>query len=459
MMPEVSMPSSYDDRLSVKALEYARNGWPVLPVRPSGKKPLTKHGVNDATTNSDTIRGWWEEWPEANIGLAVPREYLVVDIDSEEALQQLKDEDLTLPETTTGRTARGYHFWYATNGAEVKNGVDVFPGVDLRSAGGYVVVPPSVHETGALYEWEVPLTRDMIAPAPQWLLERLRRRSTVEGVDQKSLNVAQVLAGVPEGQRDDALFRLACKLRHAGVPREWGERLVGEAAENCTPPFPQKEAYAKVANAYDRYRPGEGPFVSFGSTLPEQFRPFRELPPIRPEAPELPPNLLPRRLRPWIVDIGERMQVAPEFVAVPTLTALSAVVGQRIGIHPKAHDDWVVVPNLWGGILARPGKLKSPVLAETLKPIRHLEATAHEHHRRRKEEYDVRLDSLKMKEAALKDLLKRAHGGRGKERSPEEFELELVSIRREIGELEGSLVARRYIVNDCVLSASVHDGR
>jgi hypothetical protein len=70
------------------------------------------------------------------------------------------------------------------------------------------------------------------------------------------LDTAEVLAGVPEGQRDVALFRLACKLRAADVPQSAAESLILEAARNCDPPFPEKEALAKVSSAYSRYAAG-----------------------------------------------------------------------------------------------------------------------------------------------------------------------------------------------------------
>jgi hypothetical protein len=69
------------------------------------------------------------------------------------------------------------------------------------------------------------------------------------------LDTAAALAGVPEGERDSTLWRLACKLRRTDVPRDWAERLVVEAAENCDPPFSVDVAREKVARAYRQYEP------------------------------------------------------------------------------------------------------------------------------------------------------------------------------------------------------------
>lgn len=60
-------------------------------------------------------------------------------------------------------------------------------------------------------------------------------------------------------------------------------------------------------------------------------------------------DLLPSTLRPWIQDIAERVQCPPDFPAVGVMISLAAVVGRKIGIRPKRQDDWLEVPNLWGG--------------------------------------------------------------------------------------------------------------
>ena len=92
---------------------------------------------------------------------------------------------------------------------------------------------------------------------------------------------------------------------------------------------------------------------------------------------------LPEALAPWVADIAERMQCPPDFVAVPAMVALGAVLGRKIGIRPQRRTDWTEVPNLWGCIVGRPGAMKSPAMGEALKPLHRLEKDAREANARR----------------------------------------------------------------------------
>lgn len=97
-----------------------------------------------------------------------------------------------------------------------------------------------------------------------------------------------------------------------------------------------------------------------------------------PAVPALDPGLLPDGIRPWIEDVADRMQCPLEYVAVAALVAASSVIGRQLTIRPKQHDDWTVVPNLWGCCVGRPGVLKTPALSEALKPVQAFEKDAAE---------------------------------------------------------------------------------
>jgi hypothetical protein len=92
--------------------------------------------------------------------------------------------------------------------------------------------------------------------------------------------------------------------------------------------------------------------------------------------PPLDPELIPSPFRAWIADTAYRMQCPIDFCAVGAIAILAAVVGAGIGIKPKRKDDWLIVPNLWGGVIGPPSKKKTPALAEMVKALGRLEKLA-----------------------------------------------------------------------------------
>src|SRR5215471_9576486 len=103
--------------------------------------------------------------------------------------------------------------------------------------------------------------------------------------------------------------------------------------------------------------------------------------PLPAELPDVEPfdfDLLPTSLRPWIEDIAERVQCPPDYPAVGAIVSLASVIGRKVAARPKAMDDWYELPNLWGCIVGRPGVLKTPALAEAMRPLHRLEAKARE---------------------------------------------------------------------------------
>lgn len=223
------------------ALSYAAKSLRVLPLKWKDKAPLTKHGVYDASSNPDIIKRWWSDHPQANIGIAIPPGYLVLDLDSQDALHLLKAEDLALPATVCARTGRGWHLWYRCSG-EVRNRVGILPGVDVRAAGGYVVAPPSVHPSGEVYRWKVTLDRSKVAEAPEWLEALLRRRASepARGGTNWGKTIAKT---VPSGRRNQALAEVA-GLLFRKLPAEVAAELAFcWARVKLAPRLPDREVF------------------------------------------------------------------------------------------------------------------------------------------------------------------------------------------------------------------------
>jgi hypothetical protein len=161
-----------DIRPTTAALRYAAAGVPVLPLyeigpdgtcacrqddcRRAGKHPRLPRGVHDASTSVDLVARWWRWWPGANVGAATGHAFDVWDIDRTDAapvLAEYLDVPDRWPMVRTG--GGGTHVFVDTTG--LGNRTRFLPDCDWRGRGGYVVLPPSQHESGRRYRWHTPL--------------------------------------------------------------------------------------------------------------------------------------------------------------------------------------------------------------------------------------------------------------------------------------------------------------
>jgi hypothetical protein len=160
----------------------------------------------------------------------------------------------------------------------------------------------------------------------------------------------------------------------------------------------------------------------------------------------LDPTMIPVPLRRWIVDVSERMQIPPDFAAAGAVVVAGSLIGRKVGILPKRQDDWHVVPNLWGAVVGRPSLLKSPALAEVMKPLGRLVAEAYDEYRQAQRAYETDVMVVEATKAALKDELKKVarETAKGGDRS----KLEEIALRSQETEVPKELVLKRYKTED-----------
>ena len=206
------------------ALEYTARGWPVFPLH--GKDPLRgSHGFYDATTDPNQIRKWWKQNPNRNIGTSIPKSMAVVDVDAKthglETLHNL-EKTLGVPETLTVLTGGGgLHLYFLHPGGQLRQGTSIIgPGIDTRIPGkGYVVLPPSTHSSGQVYEWYDRTAAP--SPMPQWMTERLRpvkvkvrrapKLSRKEADAPRLAGLIETIAEATKGERNSALYWASCR--------------------------------------------------------------------------------------------------------------------------------------------------------------------------------------------------------------------------------------------------------
>lgn len=276
------------------ALAYAARGWRVLPLHTpagdgcscgrvcngsAGKHPRTRGGVKDASTDPETIRGWWLRWPDANVGIATGPEsgLAVVDIDprhdGDATFRQLELKHGNVPDTIeaqTGGGGRHIAFLYPEGRRWRSADSTLGPGVDTKGAGGYVVAPPSLHASGRQYAWDAaghPEELPLAAP-PAWLLDLVDppREPRAAAPATAPLEDAAADAMAPKllrwatrrvrlgRHRNDTGFALAIQARDNGLTLERSRALLAEFAAAVSAlgdhPYTLDEAEKTLASAF-----------------------------------------------------------------------------------------------------------------------------------------------------------------------------------------------------------------
>jgi hypothetical protein len=173
------------------ALDYAgRQRLPVFPCVPGEKLPAFKGSFHHATTNPATIERWWRAKPY-NIGIrtGVPSGVFIVDIDGELGaanLRELRAKHGALPATLISTTGKGWHLWFRAEDEIPCSTGKIAPGLDVRADGGYVVAPPSIHPSGAVYRWRNEMSP---ASAPAWLMHLAQRNRLTERDNMRCRNI------------------------------------------------------------------------------------------------------------------------------------------------------------------------------------------------------------------------------------------------------------------------------
>lgn len=256
--------------------DLAARGFRVFPLLPGSKKPRvsgwTEPGAEYAFADGDNVGIFTGAYGEG-------KALLVVDIDNkadkrgDDTILKLEIEGHEFPQTLETITPTGgRHLFYVVDDP-VRQGVDVLgPGVDIRSAGGYVVAPPSrldslaVGDSAGVGVYAFAEPAHPLAPAPQWLIDACGQpRERIERANEKPLTgyaaevaYAKALKYLQEeaptsieGDGGDlTAYKVACRVRDFGVLQSECLSLLLDWNELCQPPWHPDALARKVRNAY-----------------------------------------------------------------------------------------------------------------------------------------------------------------------------------------------------------------
>jgi hypothetical protein len=114
------------------------------------------------------VRGAFTHPATTGIGIATDYPYMVVDIDGEvgaQAWKRMVGDDF-IPDRWVAKTAHGFHLWFADETRRAPR--TLAERLDLKSDGGYVAAPPSLHPgypdegipPGPHYQWLIAPTAE-----------------------------------------------------------------------------------------------------------------------------------------------------------------------------------------------------------------------------------------------------------------------------------------------------------
>lgn len=237
------------------AYRYLEYRWNPIPLAERSKRPIVEWKIyQEQRVTREDVKRWFKD-TNNNIGIVTGKisNLVVIDCDNQDALDWYYFNT-----NHSGRsviTPKGLHFYhtYAPSRNRQKDGLDV------RSDGGYIVAPSSIHPSGAVYDWDT--TDEMTPFNPEWFMtvkEQIRSKI------QTGLNydIAVVACENYVSKMEPAIsgkgghrqtYKVACRIRDfvsSFMTPEQAMPLMRRYNERCEPPWSEKELIHKLESAW-----------------------------------------------------------------------------------------------------------------------------------------------------------------------------------------------------------------
>jgi hypothetical protein len=233
------------------ALAYLEQGYSIIPVSPSDKKPMWawKEFQSRHATQAE-VMAWFQAMPDMNIGIVTGEVsgISVVDVDGLKGRDSVRALPVVLPATRVIATPNGHHLYYRYTPA-LTTGANFLPGLDLRSDGGFVVAPPSmIGGKGYSVFRDVGITD--IGKAAQHIYRHVKEDRTIKNV---SGWAAELMAsGSSNGSRNADATRLAGYYRGKDLSDDDIYQMMTVFAQRCTPVMSDRELQG-IVKSVGRY--------------------------------------------------------------------------------------------------------------------------------------------------------------------------------------------------------------
>jgi predicted transcriptional regulator len=274
--------------IQLTAIDLYERGFNVLPLKYGEKKPYLLKPFFTSRLHHCSIlchhKGHddiSELFKRKNIGVMMGRtsgNLLAIDCDSHVSFEKIGKE----------LTARKLPFWAITGNrggayllrviegeaGNLPKGKSKFTDVEIWGNRHQVVIPPSVHPSGIVYQWATPEPRYHLSKGEtlaavsitslDWLGVMLDLEARNQWEDPELHGLAAIFSPLSrpnretytvelsEGERNNRIFAFACDAKAHGIDYHQTETVVLEIAKRCD--LPAREAIATLKSAYSQDR-------------------------------------------------------------------------------------------------------------------------------------------------------------------------------------------------------------
>jgi replicative DNA helicase len=311
-----------------------------------------------------------------------------------------------MPDTLRSATGGGgrYLFYHHPLGFVIPGVRGWMPGIDIKSDGGYVILPEGLHKSGVPYRWlnwEVQAPTELPADIAKMILDRPAVSSggyTSAG----GFDIACVLSGLPQGERNDAIFKFCCWLRRQ-YHDDWHFVLANADMANarCVPPMSQQEVRQCVESAFKQdHDTVRSNALLWTQTINTSGGWDDPLPLVTNDnLPAFPIEALPPVLANMALAVTEANQVPVDLPAIMGLAALSASLVGRVKLC--LNRSWSETINVFALGLIDSGNRKSPTVKAMTGPLFDLQYQLQQQAR-------PAINAAKARKKALEDVAKAA---------------------------------------------------
>lgn len=224
------------------ALWYLSQGYSCVPVK-RDKTPLVKWQEYQKKHPTEAeIELWWNTWPDASIAVITGKVSNLTVVDWDNKGQEMPSGwDYDTPTVQSG--GGGKHWWFTYQDG-VNNKARFLPYFDIRSEGGYIIAPPSLHASGKTYEWIKPLGPTEVQRLPASILKDIEKSDGKDESFKKDWNKL-LNEGSSSGSRNNDATAVCGKLLLRYTEPEWETEawplLQSWNSEKAKPPLPANE--------------------------------------------------------------------------------------------------------------------------------------------------------------------------------------------------------------------------